>query len=51
MRERGATPRGALDPSAYYVRSVSQVLGRDESWMEALQPMIEAPTRQASQVS
>jgi phenylpropionate dioxygenase-like ring-hydroxylating dioxygenase large terminal subunit len=46
MRDRGAIPRGALEPDAYSVRSASQILRRGTEWVEAMRPMIEAPQRQ-----
>jgi hypothetical protein len=41
MRDHGATPRGALEPGAYQVRSVSEVLPSGARWLDALKPLIE----------
>ena len=50
MRDRGALPRGVMQPEAYNVRSVSQVLPKTATWVEALQPLIEAPQRSQAAV-
>ena len=34
LRDQGTTPPGAMEPKAYHVRSVSQVMKRDVVWAE-----------------
>jgi phthalate 4,5-dioxygenase oxygenase subunit len=47
MRDRGAVPRGVQPAEAYHIRSASQILPVSSDWVEALQPVIEAPQRTA----